>query len=383
MRQQRNLSMNKETTIKKIPPLKIYFSSEDKKEILVRIEECPSSGMLAQGKNVKEFEDEFAKYIDVKNAVAVNSGGSAIEISMRILNVKDKEVLVPANTFFATASSVILAGGNPVFVDISKDTFSISLEHLKKSKTKNTVGVIVVHIGGIITPEIESIKKWCDDNGLWLFEDCAHAHGSRLNGKMAGTFGIAGGYSFFATKVMTSGEGGMLVTNNNDFAKKAKILRDYGKTEPWVSFHTEIGANCRMSDISGVIGLVQLRKLDEFVNWREKVASLYTNKLKSLPGIKLILPKDKCSWYKYIVLLPSNIDREKLRIKMKEIGVSLSGGVYDLPLHKQPVFKNVEAKDLKNTEEVCSHHICLPIYYGMGNEEVEYVINALKLALKD
>lgn len=369
---------NKETTIKKISPLKVYFSLEDRAEILKRVDECLSTGMLAQGKNVKEFEESFAKYTGVKHAIAVSSGGSAIEIVMRILGVEGKEVLIPANTFLATASSVVLAGGKPKFADVSLKTFSVSLDSLKKSVSKNTAGVIVVHIGGIITPEIESIKKWCDENHLWLFEDCAHAHGSNFSNKIAGNFGIAGAYSFFATKVMTSGEGGMIVTNEDEIAKKARVLRDYGKTEPWVSYHTEIGANWRMNDISGAIGVVQLKRLDDFINSRESIARLYTKLLSPLKDLVLVLPEGKCSWYKYIVLLPKSIDREKLRVKMKEKGVSLSGGVYDLPLHKQPVFKNMKNENLTVAEDICSRHICLPIYYGMTNEDAEYVVVGLK-----
>ena len=252
----------------KIPPVKVHFPEEDRKEILRRVDECLFTGMVAQGKNVKEFEDEFAKYVGTKHAIAVSSGGAAIEIAMRILNVGGKEVLVPTNTFLATASGVILAGGKVRLVDIEPDTFSPSLTNIQERVTPDTIGVVIVHMGGIITPEMESIKKWCDKNGLWLFEDAAHAHGSMMNGKTAGTFGIAGAYSFFATKVMTSGEGGMIVTENDEFANKARILRDYGKPEPWVSYHVEMGANWRMSDITGAIGVVQLRRLDEFIEWR-------------------------------------------------------------------------------------------------------------------
>lgn len=367
----------------KVPPVKVVFSEQDREEILRRIDECLASGMLAQGKNVKEFEDEFAKSTGTKHAVAVSSGGSALEIAMRILNVTGKEVLVPANTFLATASSVVLAGGKVKFVDVAPDTFSVSLENLRKAATKNTAGVIVVHIGGIITPEIEKIQDWCRAQKLWLFEDCAHAHGSKWHGKASGNFGIAGGYSFFSTKVMTSGEGGMVVTHDDDFAKKARVFRDYGKPEPWVSFHTEMGANWRMSDIAGAVGVVQLKRLQEFVSWREKIANSYTRLLKSIPNITPVLPKDRCSWYKYIVLLPKGADREILKAKMKESGVSLSGGVYEIPLHRQPVFKETAANHYPVAEDICGRHICLPIYYGITNEEAEYVVQTLKNVLSN
>ena len=362
----------------KIPPVKVYFPEEDRMEILRRIDECLSTGMVAQGKNVKEFEDEFAKYVGTKHAIAVSSGGAAIEIAMRILNVGGKEVLVPTNTFLATASGVILAGGKVRLVDIEPDTFSPSLANIEERVTPNTIGVIIVHMGGIITPEMESIKKWCDKNGLWLFEDAAHAHSSMMNAKTAGTFGIAGAYSFFATKVMTSGEGGMIVTGDDEFANKARILRDYGKPEPWLSYHTEIGANWRMSDITGAIGVVQLRRLDEFIAWREKIANVYTELLKDVPDLTPVLPKGRCSWYKYIVLLPKGMDREKFKKKMKENGVSLSGGVYEIPLHRQPVLQGMVPGAFPVSDDVCSRHICLPIYYRMTEDEARYVVENIK-----
>jgi len=365
-----------------IPPVKVFFPEEDKAEIVRRIKDCLSSGMLAQGKNVREFEERFGQYVGTRHAVAVSSGGSAIEIVMRILNIKDREVIVPTNTFLATASAVILAGGKVRLADISPDTFCVSLENLKKACTEETVGVIVVHVGGIITPEIEEIAKWCDENGLWLFEDCAHAHGSKLSTKMAGALGIAGAYSFFATKVITSGEGGMIVTDDDDIASRARILRDYGKTEPWVSYHKELGGNWRMSDITGAIGVVQLRRLDDLIDWRERMANIYTKLLKDNAELIPILPKGRCSWYKYILLLPKGADREKLKTDMKGQGIRLSGNVYDVPLHKQPVFLDLEG-EFPMADDICSRHICLPLYYGMSVEEAEYVVDILRTLIPE
>jgi dTDP-4-amino-4,6-dideoxygalactose transaminase len=368
----------------KIPPVKVVFSEADKKDILNRISACLSSGMLAQGANVNEFEQNFAKYTGSTHAVAVNTGGAAIEIPMRIYDVANKEVLVPTDTFLATASSVILAGGKVRLVDISPDTFSPSLENLKRRVTKNTAGVIIVHIGGIVTPEMPAIRRWCDENGLWLFEDCAHAHGSRLGERSAGSFGSAGGYSFFATKVITSGEGGVIVTNDEAFAKKAKVLRDYGKEQPWVSYHTHLGANWRMSDITAAVAVVQLARLEEFIAWRDKIATIYTEALRATgrSSGRPVLPHGKCSWYKYIVVLPGGVDRQKLRDSMKAKGVSLSGGVYEIPLHKQPVFAGMEG-EFPVAEELCDRHICLPLYYGMTEQEAVYVVDTLNESLRE
>ncbi|MFQ5861510.1 MAG: DegT/DnrJ/EryC1/StrS family aminotransferase [Candidatus Brocadiales bacterium] len=360
----------------KIPPVKIYFSEEDRKKILRRIDNCLSAGQIAQGKNVEEFEREFARFIGSRHAVAVSSGTSSIEISMRILDVKDREILVPTNTFLSTASSVLLAGGKVRLVDTDPNTFAVSLKGLEKAVTKDTAGVIIVHIGGIITPKIAEIKAWCDARGLWLFEDAAHAHGSEIFGKKAGTFGIAGSYSFFATKVMTSCEGGMVVTDNDDFAEKVRLLRNHGKPQPWVSYHTHLGSNWRMNEFAAAVGLVQLEKLDSFLSSRERAANIYSGLLREKSGLTLVLPQGKSSWYKYIVLLPRGTEREKIKTAMKGDGVSLSGGVYDIPLHKQPALGSIDAY-FPLADDVCNRHICLPIYYGITDEEMHYTVETL------
>jgi perosamine synthetase len=366
-----------------IPPLKVVFDSQEIELIQSRIWEVLSTGMLAQGKYVAEFERKWSEYIGVKHAVAVNSGSSAIEIPMRILGVQSREVLVPDNTFAATAFAVLLSGGQVRFVDTDAATFSVTLEDLKAARTKRTAGVILVHIGGIVTPEIGEIREWCLESGLWLFEDCAHAHGSQCDGKFAGSFGEAGAYSFFATKVMTTGEGGMVITNDDRIAEQARLIRNHGKPEPWVSRHTEIGSNYRMSEINAILGLSQLERLDELIAWRSKIADLYTDWLKEVPEIAPVLPASRSSWYKYIARLPRGLDRQILKSRMKQRGVSLSGEVYEIPLHRQPIFEAVSDGQFPRAEEICSTHICLPLYYGMTPDEARFVVDALHESLAD
>jgi len=363
-----------------IPPLKIEFSPADREEILARIDRCLSMGKVAQGENVLEFEETFARYVGMKHAVAVSSGGAALEVAMRLLGVEGKEVLVPTNTFAATATGVLLAGGRVRFVDADAATFGVSLKTLQAAVTPQTVGVILVHIGGIITPAIDEIRAWCDAKGLWLVEDAAHAHGSRLRGKMAGQFGRAAIYSFFATKVMTSGEGGLLVTNDEALAQAARGLRDYGKPDPWVSFHTAIGSNWRMPEFCAAVGVVQLKRLEAFVAWRAQVAQWYTEMLRALPALTPVLPVDRGSGYKYILLLPAGVARDRVKAAMKARGVGLPGGVYETPLHQQPVFQGA-AGLFPVAEEICARHICLPIYYGMTQEEARYVMETLRAVI--
>ena len=366
-----------------IPAQRVSFSKNERAEILKRVDECLRLGSVAQGKNVAQFEEIFAEKVGAKHAVALSSGGAAIEVAMYLLGVKGHQVLVPTNTFLATAAGVMMAGGSVKLVDVSEDTFSLTLDSIKLARTSKTVGVIVVHIGGIITPEIEAIRDYCSKNGLWFVEDCAHAHGSNFKGHVAGTFGVMGAYSFFATKVVTSGEGGMLVTNDNELASHARRFRDYGKAEQWVTLNKELGVNRRMSEFCAAVGAVRIRRLEQLVEERKRVATQYTKLIRKIPNVRAVLPcpDSQSSWYKYIVLLDKDVDRERLRTMMAEQGISLPGGVYDVPLHKQPVFKGMHGK-FPVAEDICSRHICLPIYSGLSDKEVRYVIDSLSLGLK-
>jgi perosamine synthetase len=233
-----------------------------------------------------------------------------------------------------------------------------------------------------VTPELPAIQQWCEAEGLWLFEDCAHAHGSEWNGKRAGGFGIAGAYSFFATKVITSAEGGMIVTDDDELAHLARLYRNHGKPEPWVSYHTHVAANGRASELNAAVGLTHLRRLDEFIEWRQRVADRYTELLQDT-GLALVLPQDRSSWYKYIVLLPERVDRSAVKRRAKEQGVSLSGEVYEIPLHRQPALEPFGDVGFPIADEICRRHICLPLYYGMTEEEATFVVSTLRNTLEE
>ncbi|PJI10257.1 MULTISPECIES: DegT/DnrJ/EryC1/StrS family aminotransferase [Clostridium] len=368
-----------------IRSLKISFGKEERKSILNKIDECLSTGQISQGKNVEKFENEVAKYIGVKHAIAVNSGSGAIEVVMRVLGVKGKEVLIPTNTFMATATGVMFAGGKVKLLDADPKTFSVTLNEIKRKVTKNTAGVIIVHIGGIVTPEIIKIRNWCEKQGLWLYEDAAHAIGSSLNGKFAGTFGVAGSFSLFATKVITSGEGGVIVTNDDKIAEQIKLFRNHGKPKPWETYHTQLGSNYRMNELTSVIALSQFERLDEIINIRQKIADRYTEMIEKLiPEVTIVKPNDRCNWYKYIVLLPKGVNREIIKEKMKDRGISLQGEVYAIPLHKQPIAKELGFKgDFPNANDICSRHICLPIYPSLTNDEIEFIVNTLSIIIHE
>lgn len=369
-----------------INALKIHFSKTERDSISKEIDSVLDEGKLSQGKYVDRLERSIEKYTGVRYAVAVNSGSSAIEMAMRLLDVKGKTVLLPSNTFLATAAGVIFAGGKVRFVDVNPKTFAIDYEDLKRKYTDDTVGVIIVHIGGIISSEIEKIAAWCDKNNIWLFEDAAHAHGSTFNGKQAGMFGIAASYSLFATKVITSGEGGYLLTNDYSFAEKLRLYRNHGKQIAWKTWHTMFGSNCRMSEITAIIAYHRFLNLKTIIERRHEIANYYTKRLEgNLPGSKIIEPYNgESNWYKYIILLPCNMDKTALKTNIKNKGISLPGEVYEIPLHEQPIsdLMNCEEYPLPITQYVCKSHICLPIYEGLTWKEIDYIIETVIIEYK-
>ena len=367
----------------KIPAAKIYFPKEDRKELLKQMDGILESGQLTLGKYTKEFEERFAEYVGTRYAIAVNSGTSALEIPLRALDVKGHSVIVPSNTFFATPASVIHAGGEVIFADVNEN-LCIDPESVKENIREDTKGIIVVHIGGIIPPQIKEVQEICEDHGLFLIEDAAHAHGSTLDGKKAGSFGDAAAFSFYPTKVMTSGEGGMITTNDEKIYERALVFRDQGKAGFFGNVHTEIGYNWRMSEIHAAIGLSQFARLEEFIRDRRRVAKIYNDELERIDGVTPVtIPSNvKSNYYKYVALLEEGIDRVAIKKELKEeYGVSLSGEVYELPCHLQPIFKDLygfKEGEFPIAEDVCKRQICLPVFATMTEEQARYVTDSLK-----
>jgi perosamine synthetase len=369
-----------------VPSAKIYFPEQDRKKILGQVDEILASGQLTLGKYNKEFEQNFAESIGIKYAVAVNSGTSALEIPLRALDIKGFSVIVPTNTFFATPAAVIHAGGRVIFAD-NTDNLCLDPKSVRQKIQKDTKGIIIVHIGGVVPPEVKEIQEICCEHNLFLIEDAAHAHGSTLDGKPAGTFGDAAAFSFYPTKVMTSCEGGMMVTNSEKIYQRALVFRDQGKAGFFGNVHTEMGYNWRMSEVHAAIGLSQLARLDEFITARRRIAAIYDRELQKLSKVKPVkIPSNaKSNYYKYSAILDKGIDRATLKKKLKEgYEVNLSGEVYELPCHLQPVFKEAygfSSGMLPVSEDLCQRHICLPIFATMTDEQAKYVVDSIKKVL--
>lgn len=373
-----------QSPIRKVPAAKIQFLPEDRAWIADQIQKVLGTGQLTLGKYGAEFEQKFAQFCGVQHAIAVNSGTSSLEIILRVLEVEGKDVLVPTNTFFATAAAVVHAGGRPVLVDMDPESFGVRPEDLEKKLTRNTAAVIVAHIGGIVSRRLPDLQAWAVQKGISLVEDAAHAHGSSYKGVQAGAFGIAGSFSFYPTKVMTSGEGGMIVTNDARIAEEARIYRDQGKASFTVNAHIRMGYNWRMSEPHAIIGLKHLERLPAMISDRQKIAALYDRELQPLKGLTTVAvpAKGVCNYYKYLVVLNEQQDRKALKTLLREqYGVSLAGEVYEEPLHKQPVFAEYVAGPLPVAEDYCARHLCLPIFSGMEAAEAHHVVEAVKAVI--
>jgi dTDP-4-amino-4,6-dideoxygalactose transaminase len=362
-----------------IAPQRYDFSPEDIEWILASIRGVlEARAFLTLGRYGDEFERKFAELAGVPYAVAVNSGTAALEIIFRALDIRDQEVIVPTNTFAATAFAVLHAGGRPVFADCGEDLSADpdDVEHRIRPRTK---AVVAVHVGGLVSPGVQALRELCDRKGLYLVEDAAHAHGSRSNGQSAGALGIAGAFSFFSTKVMTTGEGGMLVTADRVLAEKARVLRDQAKVDGG-NYHEQIGYNWRMTELQAIVGLAQLRRLVEFVERRTEIARIYDGGFARLPGLRLlpVSAGSRPNYYKYVVFLKGKSPGEVSRELRQQYGVRLGGNVYDVPCHEQPVFRSFAEAHLPRAEALCRQHICPPIYPSLSDEEAKYVVNAIQ-----
>ncbi len=367
-----------------VPPIRIDFSAEDKAWIAEKITEVLTSGRLTLGVYGDEFETQFAAMHGVKHAVAVNSGTCSLEIIFRALGVQGKDVLVPADTFAATAVTVIAAGGNPVLMDTDLRTLSTTAAEIEKRLTPNTAAVAIVHCAGLVTDEMPAIQALCKARGVHLVEDAAHAHLSSLNGQYAGSFGIAGSFSFYPTKVMTSAEGGMITTDDDAIAAEARIYRDQGKASFHQNSHIRLGYNWRMSEPCAIIGLRHLQSLRQMVDGRRKAAALYNQALiGSNLGLRPLLePKGNiANFYKYACYLPEGADRAKLKAFMKDAqSVIFAGEAYEFALQQHPIFQHLDTGDLPDSLEACGRQVCLPMFGSMTEAEVGRVLDGLKAA---
>jgi len=360
------------------------FSSEDRRAILEMIDESLRTGSLTLGPTTVAFEEGFRRRHDATHAVAVASGTAALEIALRTIGVAGQEVVVPTNTFFATAAAAIHAGASIRLADVSADTLALSVATVEAALSDRTAAVVLVHIGGLITPEVDAIRALCDRHGVVLVEDAAHAHGGAFDGRPAGRFGRVSAFSFYPTKVMTSGEGGMIVTDDDRIRDEAVVYRDQGKAGFLGGEHIKMGYAWRMSEVHAAVGLVHLGRLDEAIAVRRRAAAVYDQGFASTEGLRPLALPPPCesNYYKYVALLAPGIDRDGFKRRLRDTcGVSLSGEVYATPLHAQPVFHDLAQVGFPVADDVCHRHVCLPVHSDMTEGEAAYVVRSVKQVL--
>lgn len=336
------------------------------------------TGMLAQGPRVATFEEQFAEYCGVRHAIAVNSGTAALHAALICAGIgPGDQVIVPTFSFFATASCVSICGATPVFVDVDPDTFTIDPAGVAGAVTDRTRAVIGVHLFG--QPfDADPITEICENHHLALIEDAAQAHGARYHGKKVGGLGKAGCFSFYPTKNMTTGEGGMVTTDDETYAATIRRFINHGQSEKYR--HTMIGYNYRMTDIGGAIGGEQLKKLPGF-NEKRVTNAAYLDAHITLPGLitPVTLPGTDPVYHQYVVRVTPDcvLSRDELSQYLRDHGIGTAVH-YPIPIHQQPVY--LEAGRLAScpvAERLCGEVLSLPVHPGITEPMLETICETI------
>lgn len=368
-----------------IKPFYFDINEEEIEFFLAQARQILQSGTLILGPHTQNFEEAFARYVGTKYAIAVNSGSSGLEILLRLKKAENSTVLVPTNTNFATVASILRVGAKVQYLDMDKTTFAPSLEMVKKAVEERDhspclSGVLWVHIGGVISPEFPQVVDYCHQQGLFVLEDTAHAHGSQLQGVQAGNWADGASFSFFPTKVMTTFEGGMITLNDEEENLIARSLRNQGKRGMnFGGLHTDFGNSTRMTEIHALLGEIQLKKLPQMLAQRQRAYELITTPLRQA-GLEFVSTDhlDQASQYKLIVLLPPGKAAPAIKAALAQEEIFLGGTVYEIPCHLQPVFAGLcVGQSFPEAERWCPGHICPPLTSGTTEAEARRVGEAL------
>ncbi|MEA1905828.1 MAG: DegT/DnrJ/EryC1/StrS family aminotransferase [Euryarchaeota archaeon] len=345
--------------------------------------EAMRSGGLAQGPRVQAFEEQFADYIGVSHAVATSSGTAALHVALLAHGIgAGDEVVTTPFSFIATANAVLFTGASPVFADIGED-YNIDPEKIMQAITPKTKAVLPVHLYGC-PAEMKAITEIAEDHHLTIIEDACQAHGATYGDdcRKAGSFGT-GVFSFYPTKNMTTGEGGMITTDDPEVAKQARMLRDHGSSRRYV--HEMLGYNLRMTDMGAAIGLVQLKKLDQFNSARRRNAEHLTGKLKGIHGLTTPDNTPGHVFHQYTVRV-AGVDgsqgkdcmRDDLVTYLGEKGIG-TGVYYPIPIHKQPLYQKLGFQEsLPVSERFANEVLSLPVHPAVSEDDPDYIIKTIK-----
>jgi perosamine synthetase len=339
------------------------------------------SGRLALGPKCVEFERLIAGYVGVRHAVAVSSGTAALHLLVRILGIGEgDEVLVPSFTFAASVNAILYERATPVFVDIEPETYNLDPVDLERRITSKTKAIMAVDVFGHPAPWDE-IERIASRHGLLVIDDCCEALGAEYKGRRLGQFGSGGAFAFYPNKQITTGEGGVVVTNDDRIAQLAVSLRNQGRDGgTWLS-HARLGFNYRLDDMSAAIGCSQMARIDDILAKRARVAQSYTNRLSGVAGVRppVVRPDVKMSWFVYVITLDAGVNGEAVIEAMEKRGVPARA--YFTPIHTQQYMQGLVAQpayDLPVTDATAGRTIALPFYNNLSDEEIDVVARALE-----
>ena len=373
-----------------IPINRPWIDNEEKQEVIKVLDEnALTSASRNGGKRVQEFESSLRTFLNVKHAISVNSGTAALHAALLALDIKvDDEVLLPSFTFVATANSVIASGAKPVFVDINTKDYTIDLNDLKRKISKKSKAIIPVHLYGHPSDLCE-LNEIANQYSLYIVEDACQSLGSLYKNKQTGTFGTMGCFSMYASKVLTSGEGGAIVTNDDKLADTLKMIRNHGMVE---GYDTQmLGLNYRLPELSAAIAKIQMKKLKTILNLRRQNSLLLSNLLETIISkYNIKIPEEdqikKFNWYLYTLAFnnPNNITlRDYIKKKLIENGIGVAV-YYDPPVHKTPFYQKFSMNnDLQNTNWSSKHVLSLPVHPGVTEMDIQNMVNVLKRELQN
>ncbi len=358
-----------------IPINRPQMGEEEVQAVLEVMRKGPLTNALGAGPKVLEFEKTFAQFAGAKHAVAVNTGTAALHAAVMAVGVRrDDEVILPSFTFVATAESVVLAGGRPVFADIDPETYTLSPAAVEKAITKKTKAVLPVDLYGF-SADMKPLREIADKHGLGLISDDAQAHGTTYAGKPAGSFADAACWSLYASKNMMTGEGGVVTTNNDQIDETLRMIRTHGEKAKYAS--EMLGSNYRMSELQAAIGNVQMQKLPSFIAKRRQNAEQLTKILKK--SSRLVLPYESAdrlhSWYLYTARLKDGTEEErnKLLADLKSKGIGAEA-YYVNPVHMMPFYReNYPGPTLPETDKASEQVFSLPVHPAVTSEEIAFI----------
>lgn len=356
-----------------IPVYQPELSGNEKKYV----NEClDTSWISAKGRFVKAFEEKVADYLGVNHAVSVCNGTVALHLALMTLGIGEgDEVILPSLTYVASANAITYTGAVPVFADSLYESWQIDPADIERKITEKTKAIMVVHLYGQPC-DMDAIMQIAKKHDLFVVEDCAEAFGSRYKGKCVGGFGDMSAFSFYGNKTITTGEGGMVVTNDPALAERAAHIKDQGMSREQEYWHDIIGYNYRMTNICAAIGLAQLEQADSFIARKIQVAKWYMEYLKDTPvEVPPEVKNTENTYWMFSVLLPSADQRDDLRQKLKEAGVETRPLFY--PIHLMPIYSHRYTK-LKVCEDLGLRGINLPSWPGLSEEQVKYICGIIR-----